>query len=380
MITTSEFCKAEYGTKLYKLSFDGGFTCPNRDGTKGTGGCIFCSTGGSGDFAVKLCRDEEGNIINLKEAIAAAKEKVSKKFSGDKYIAYFQAFSNTYASCDILRKTYMPIIERPEIEVLDIATRPDCLNDEIYNLLGELNKIKSVWVELGLQTVKESSVEYINRGYDTKEYDEAVMRLNNLGIHTITHVILYLPDESLEDMKRTVRHVAQIGSKGIKLSLLHVLKNTRLADDYEKKHFYIPKLDEYAETVGKLISLLPEETVVHRITGDPPKKLLIEPQWAADKKRVLNTLNAKIGKAQPYYVYMLRCKDGSIYTGSTNDVEKRVKLHKMGKGCKYTRSHLPVELVYFEELSSKSDALKREYAIKQLSHSEKERLIGEAPI
>lgn len=303
MITTGEFCKREYGLKLYKISFDAGFTCPNRDGKVGLRGCIFCSEGGSGDFAVRLPEgfgksEEFEDIIAVEERIALAKKKVSDKYKGDKFIAYFQAFSNTYADVETLRKIYLPIIKREDIAVLSIATRPDCLSEEIYAFLGELVLIKPVWVELGLQSTRKETIEYIRRGYDTKVYDEAVKRLNSLGIHTITHVILYLPGESVEDMKETVRHCALAGTKGIKLSLLHILKGTDLAADYEKalsmgksNEFRLPSLEEYCETVRECVEICPEDMVFHRLTGDPPKKLLIEPKWAGDKKRVLNALN-----------------------------------------------------------------------------------------
>lgn len=289
MITTNEFCKREYGEKLYKISFDAGFTCPNRDGKVGDRGCIFCSQGGSGDFAVRIT--EEG----FEDAIVAAKEKVAGKFKGNKYIAYFQAFTGTYAEADTLRKIYLPIVKRDDIAVLSIATRPDCLSKEVLTVLDELNRIKPLWVELGLQTTKEESIEYIRRGYKTEVYDRAVQRLNSMGIHTITHVILYLPGESREDMLTTVRHCAAVGTKGIKLQLLHILKGTDLAKEYEIEcenesdrpgRIYIPTLREYCDTVRACVEACPEDMVFHRLTGDPPKNLLIEPRWSADKKRV----------------------------------------------------------------------------------------------
>ena len=292
MITTSDFCIKEYGQKLYKISFDAGFTCPNRDGSISKGGCIFCSEGGSGDFAVSIKSCANDN--ELEEQIRKAKEKVARKYKGDKYIAYFQAYTNTYADINTLRNIYEPIIRRDDIAVLSIATRPDCLNEEVYSLLSELVKIKPIWVELGLQTTKEKSIAVINRGYDTCVYDDAIKRLNEIGIHTITHVILYLPGESTIDMQNTISHCVSVGTKGIKLQLLHVLRNTRLADMYEHEHFHIPSLNEYISTLKECLSIIKDDVVVHRLTGDPPKKLLIEPIWAADKKRVLNTINQAI--------------------------------------------------------------------------------------
>lgn len=287
MITTSEFCKSEYGEKLYKISFDAGFTCPNRDGKVGNRGCIFCSEGGSGDFAVKM------NAGNMSEAIEKAKERVSKKFKGNRYIAYFQAYTCTYGDADTLRKIYLPIIQRDDIAVLSIATRPDCLSEKVYEVLSELALIKPVWVELGLQTVKEESIGYIRRGYETSVYDEAVKRLNDMGIHTITHVILYLPGETREDMLSTVKHCVDAGTKGIKLQLLHILKGTDLAKDYNEfpEKFHIPNTEEYCRMVRECIDVCPDDIVFHRITGDPPKKLLIEPLWSADKKHVMAVMN-----------------------------------------------------------------------------------------
>lgn len=285
MITTKDFCIREYGCKLYKISFDAGFSCPNRDGKLGTRGCIFCSEGGSGDFAVKVGADD------FDEKIALAKSKVADKYKGDKYIAYFQAYTNTYADVETLRKIYLPVIAREDISVLSIATRPDCLSEEVYELLSELNKIKPVWVELGLQTTKEESIKFIRRGYDTKVYDHAVERLNEIGIHTITHIILYLPGETKEDMLSSVKHAADMGTAGIKLQLLQVLKGTDLAEYYKEDPFYLPTMEEYVEMIKACIEVCPKEMVFHRLTGDPPKKLLIEPKWAADKKKVINALN-----------------------------------------------------------------------------------------
>lgn len=384
MLTTNDFCKKEYGQKLYKISFDAGFSCPNRDGKIDNRGCIFCSLGGSGDFAVKISTDDFQQIgnsnslcnANLNKQIELAKEKVSKKFSGDKYIAYFQAFTNTYSDVETLRRIYLPIIQRDDIAVLSIATRPDCFTDEIYDLLAELNEIKPVWVELGLQTINKKSINLIRRGYPNSVYKNAIKKLNQIGIHTITHVILYLPNETEEDMLDTVRFAINSGTCGIKLQLLHILKGTDLALYYEKKPFPIPTLTEYASMIKKCVDIIPENVVIHRLTGDAPKKLLIEPKWSADKKTVLNTVNDLLNPSGPYYVYMLECGDGSYYTGSTNDVLSRFNKHASGHGCKYSASHQPVRLIYVERLSTKRLALKREYAVKQLKKSEKIELVN----
>lgn len=302
MITINDFCKTEYGEKLYKLSFYAGMTCPNRDGTIDTRGCIFCSEGGSGDFAVDITRSEAmaSDFVYqelLDSRISEAKDKVKAKFKGDKYIAYFQAFSNTYASYEYLRSVFMPVIKRDDIAVLSIATRPDCLDDKIYELLAELRKIKPVWIELGLQTANPTTAKYIRRGYENELYTMAVKRLHEIDVHVITHVILFLPGETKEDMLNSTRYVVDAGSDGIKLQLLHILKNTDLASEYlsyvnreedDNDFIHIPTLEEYAQVLKECIAILPEKMVVHRMTGDAPKKLLIEPLWSADKKKVLN--------------------------------------------------------------------------------------------
>lgn len=287
MKTLNDYCISEFGEKLYKLSLNGGMSCPNRDGKCGTRGCIFCSQGGSGDFTPSAALDIEAQIEDAKRRVAA-------KFKGKRYIAYFQAYTNTYAPVEYLRKLFMPIILRDDIAVLSIATRPDCLGDDVMELLKELCAIKPVWVELGLQTVKPESVEYIRRSYETGVYDEAVRKLNALGIHTVTHVILGLPGEREEDMLNTVRHVVDAGSKGIKLQLLHVLEGTDLALDYHAGKFEVMTLDGYVEILKKCLDIIPDDVVIHRLTGDGPKKLLIAPLWSGDKKRVLNRINKEI--------------------------------------------------------------------------------------
>lgn len=367
--------KKEYGQKLYKICFDAGFSCPNRDGTLDTRGCIFCSKGGSGEFAVKI----DSCLECDEEQISLAKEKVSKKYKGDKYIAYFQAFSNTYKDVESLRQLYLPIVKRDDIAVLSIATRPDCLNDETYALLQELNSIKPVWVELGLQTTKPETISYIRRGYDTAIYDNVISRLNEIGIHTITHIILFLPGETKQDMINTVTHAVNAGTKGLKLQQLYIIKETDLANDYYQNKdgkFHIPSLDEYIEILKECIDKCPDNMIFHRLTGDPDKRTLIEPQWAADKKNVINSINDALNPSGPWYVYMLECADGSFYTGSTNDVLKRFHNHATGKGCKYSATHLPVKLIYVEECPTKRAALSREYAIKQLRKNEKRNLLS----
>ena len=287
MISVNQYCRQEFGGKLYKISLSGGFTCPNRDGSLGTGGCIFCSKGGSGDFA-------ESASLSIDEQIEKAKKRVADKFHGERYIAYFQAFTNTYAPVETLRKLYIPVAQRDDIAVISIATRPDCLGDDVLLFLEELNKLKPLWVELGLQTTNRKSAEYIRRGYDLSVYDTAVEKLNSIGIHCVTHVILGLPNETEDDMLGTVRHVVNSGCKGIKLQLLHVLKNTDLAADYAEGKFRTMEMDEYLHILKKCVSILPEDMVVHRFTGDGAKKDLIAPLWTGDKKRVLNAIKREI--------------------------------------------------------------------------------------
>lgn len=287
MITMNDYCQRVFGEKLYKLSLDAGFTCPNRDGKLDTRGCIFCSGAGSGDFT-------SGRDVDLDTQFEEAKRLVAGKYKGDSYIAYFQAFTNTYAPVDRLRSLYEKVLLHPEIKVISIATRPDCLPCEVIELLSELNKKIPVWVELGLQTVKKLTAEYIRRGYELSVYDEAVRRLKGIGVHVITHVILGLPRETREDMLETVRYVKSAGSDGIKLQLLHVLKGTDLASDYEARKFAVLSEAEYIDILMDCLKVIGDDMVVHRLTGDAPKSLLIAPMWSADKKRVINDISARI--------------------------------------------------------------------------------------
>ena len=279
----NEYLKNTFGEKVYKLSLDGGMTCPNRDGTLGTRGCIFCSAGGSGEFAA--CR-----ALSVSEQLAQAKARVAAKSDCRKFIAYFQPFSNTYAPVGYLRRIFEEAMAPDEIVALSVATRPDCLGEDVLALLGELNRRKPVWVELGLQTIHPRTAAYIRRGYALEVYDEAVRRLHDSGITVITHVILGLPGESRADMLATVRYAGE-RSDGIKLQLLHVLKGTDLLRDYERGLFETMSLEEYADLVCDCIEALPPHVVIHRLTGDGDKKLLVAPLWSGDKKRVLNTIN-----------------------------------------------------------------------------------------
>lgn len=277
--------KETFGKKVYKLALDGGMTCPNRDGTLGTGGCIFCSAGGSGDFAAPKNR-------SVKEQVEQAKKRVSKKISetDGAYIAYFQSYTNTYAPLSHLESLFSETIALPEICALSIGTRPDCLPPETVALLSRLNEQKPVWVELGLQTIHEKTAAFIRRGYGLSVFENAHRRLKEAGLTVIVHVILGLPGESTEDMLDTIRYLANIRTDGIKLQLLHVLKGTDLDLLYKQHAFETMSLPDYLYLVGRCIRLLPPETVIHRLSGDGPKSLLTAPMWSANKRLVLNSL------------------------------------------------------------------------------------------
>ena len=278
--TFNDHCKERFGCKVYKLSLDAGFTCPNRDGSLGTGGCIFCN--GSGEFA------EKGDVARQLEN---AKLRVGKKLKNGKYMAYFQAFTNTYAPVETLRRLYWQAIEPEDVVAISIGTRPDCLPEDVIALLAELNRQKPVYVELGLQTIHEETVRYIRRGYENAVYFDAVKRLRQAGIHVVTHIIIGLPGETGEMAVETTRQAVAAGTDGVKFHLLHVLKGTDLEKDYLAGKFRCLELAEYAEILKACIAQLPKDTVVHRITGDGAKKDLVAPLWSADKKRVLNYLN-----------------------------------------------------------------------------------------
>ena len=280
------YLKETFGTKVYKLALDGGMTCPNRDGTVGTGGCIFCSAGGSGDFAAK--RD-----ISIRAQVDAAKMRVAKKMpaaADGPYIAYFQSYTNTYAPLPYLESLFTEAISLPEICALSIGTRPDCLPDETVELLARLNQIKPVWVELGLQTIHEKTAEFIRRGYPLSVFEDAYRRLKAAGLTVIVHVILGLPDETKEDMLDTVRYLADLHIDGIKLQLLHVLKGTDLDVSYQAGAFRTMELEEYLELVGDCLKLLPQDIVIHRVSGDGPKSILTAPLWSGNKRLVLNSM------------------------------------------------------------------------------------------
>lgn len=292
--------KKTFGTKVYKIALDGGMTCPNRDGTLGSRGCIFCSAGGSGDFAVELRQ-------SVSEQIEEAAARIERKMdSSGSYIAYFQSYTNTYAPAEQLRKLFTEAIRHPDVRVLSIATRPDCLPEEVVDLLAELNTIKPVWVELGLQTIHEDTAAFIRRGYELSCFEDALARLRSRGLDVIVHVILGLPGENRTRMLETVDYLAHQDIQGIKLQLLHVLQDTDLAQYYEKDGFPVMTLEEYIDLVIDCIAILPPRIVIHRLTGDGPKKLLLAPLWSGNKRLVLNTLTKRL-------------KERGVTQGESND-------------------------------------------------------------
>ena len=287
--TLNQYLHDIFGQKLYKIALDGGFTCPNRDGTIDTRGCIFCSGAGSGEFA-------GDRTMSVTQQIEKGKERVAGKIKDGRYIAYFQAFTNTYAPVEKLRSLYMEAISHRDIAVLSIATRPDCLPGDVLELLCECNKIKPVWVELGLQTIHPATARYIRRGYPLSVYDDAVTCLKASGIAVIAHVMLGLPGETRQDMLDTVSYVGKSHVDGIKLQLLHVIKGTDLEKDYLEGKFETLAFESYVQLVADCIALLPENMVIHRMTGDGDKRTLVAPMWSADKKRVLNAIKMAVSQ------------------------------------------------------------------------------------
>lgn len=284
----TDVLKREYGEKVYKLSLSSGCTCPNRDGNIGTGGCAFCSEGGSGEFAAKA------ETIDLQ--IEEAKERIRRKTDAERFIAYFQSYTNTYGDVDELAELYESVIRREDIAILSIATRPDCLGDEVLRMLKRLNAIKPVWVELGLQTMHDRTAESMNRGYLLPVFQEALGNLKSAGIEVIVHVIFGLPGETREDMLETVHYLAGLhpGPDGIKMQMLNILKGSTLGKQYEEHPFPLLTLEEYTDLIAESIRILPENMVIHRMTGDGPGNLLIAPDWVRNKKKVLNTIHRKL--------------------------------------------------------------------------------------
>ena len=278
------FLREQFGCKTFKISLDGGFTCPNRDGRAGTGGCTFCSSRGSGDYA-------GARLLTIGEQFDNIKEMMNKKWKEGKYIAYFQAYTNTYAPIEELKKKYEEAISKEGVVALSIATRPDCINDEVLDLIAEMNKKLYTWVELGLQTINEESAENFNRGYSLEVFDKAMEGLKSRGIDTVVHCIFGLPGETKEQMLETVDYVAHTGAKGIKFHLLHLMEGTRMVKDYEEGRLQFLSQEEYVDLICEGISRIPQDMVVHRLTGDAPRSLLIGPMWSLKKWEVLNAID-----------------------------------------------------------------------------------------
>lgn len=280
------FLRQRFGDKVFKISLDAGFTCPNRDGKVSKGGCIFCSPRGSGDFA--------GSCSDLVQQFEEVKEMMQKKWKKGKYIAYFQAYTNTYGDIEILREKYYSVLQLEDVVGIAIATRPDCLGEEVLDLLEEISKEKYLWVELGLQTIHQKTAEIINRGYSLETYIKAVQELKKRNIEVVTHVILGLPGESKEEMLQTIDFVANTGTQGIKLHLLHLMKDTPLMELYHQGQLQIMELEEYTTLIADCVERIPEEMVIHRITGDGPRDTLIEPRWSLKKWEVINAIEHEL--------------------------------------------------------------------------------------
>lgn len=294
--------RERFGEKVYKVTLNGGMSCPNRDGTLGTRGCIFCSEGGSGDFAADVS-------LSVTEQIESQIALLSGKRPIQKYIAYFQAYTNTYAPVEYLRKIFKEAMSHPGIVALSVGTRPDCLGEEVLDLLEELNRIKPVWIELGLQTIHEKTAQYIRRGYRLSCFDQAVENLRKRNIEVIVHTILGLPGESREEILETMRYLNKKDIQGIKLQLLHVLKGTDLAYDYLAGRFHVYEREEYLALLIECLENLDPEIVIHRITGDGPKDLLIAPLWASRKREVLNLLHHQMKEQNSYQGKSLKVPD-----------------------------------------------------------------------
>ncbi|CUO37854.1 TIGR01212 family radical SAM protein [Clostridium sp. NSJ-49] len=295
------FLRNKFNEKIYKISLDGGFTCPNRDGKVAKGGCTFCSARGSGDYA-------GSRILSINEQFADRKKMMEKKWKDGKYIAYFQAYTNTYAPVEELRQKYEEAISQENVVALSIATRPDCLDDDVVDLLEEISKKTYLWVELGLQTVNDESARNFNRGYDFEVFKEGIKKLQDRNIEVVVHTIFGLPGETKEDMLKTVDYVAHSGAQGIKFHLLHLMKGTQMVKQYESGELQLLSQEDYIDLICKGIAMLPQEMVVHRLTGDAPRESLIGPMWSLKKWEVLNSIDKAL-------------EDNDIYQGK-NYIEK----------------------------------------------------------
>ncbi|MFA9396663.1 MAG: TIGR01212 family radical SAM protein [Clostridiaceae bacterium] len=289
----NQFLREKFGDKVYKISLDGGFSCPNRDGKISSKGCIYCSSRGSGDFA----GNRQKSITDQFEEI---KEIMEQKWKSNKFIAYFQAYTNTYAPVEVLREKYYEAISQQGVVALSIATRPDCLGDDVLDLIEEISKKIYTFVELGLQTVNEDTAKIINRGYPLNTFEEAMDKLNKRNIDVVTHVIFGLPGENKEDMLSTIRYLNDTKIKGIKIHLLHLLKNTPMVSLYENGELEFLGKEEYIDIVTESLTLLRDDIVIHRLTGDAPRDLLIGPMWSLKKWEILNAINKEMKEKDLY--------------------------------------------------------------------------------
>jgi len=293
------FLREKFGQKVFKISLDAGFSCPNRDGTISKGGCVFCSERGSGDFA----GDRNFSISTQFKDI---KEMMNKKWKEGKYIAYFQAYTNTYGEVEVLREKYEEALKEEGVVALAIATRPDCLSEEVLDLLEDMNKKVYTWVELGLQTVSDKTAKLINRGYTLETFEKALHNLRSRGIDVVVHTIFGLPGETKEDMLNTVKYIAENDIQGVKFHLLHLMKDTPLVKFYESGELEFLEQEEYIDLICTAVTMLPQNMVVHRLTGDAPRALLIGPMWSLKKWEVLNAIDKKF-------------EDNNIYQGANYD-------------------------------------------------------------
>lgn len=287
--TLNSYYRELFGEKVFKVSLDAGFSCPNRDGTIGTGGCIYCSSRGSGDYA-------GDNKKNLKEQFREIRDRMHNKWGNAKYIGYFQAYTNTYAPAEKLLEMYNTVLEEEGVVGLSIATRPDCLPDDVLDVLEDIDTKTNLWVELGLQTIHENTQKIINRGHNYQEFLDGLEKLRQRNINVIVHIIVNLPGESKEDILETARAVAKLRVQGIKIHMLHLLKNTPMVKLYEEGNLSFISREEYIQIVADIIEILPPEMVIHRITGDGPKDILIEPKWTLKKWEVLNGIDRELKK------------------------------------------------------------------------------------
>ncbi|WP_195988439.1 TIGR01212 family radical SAM protein [Clostridium sp. D53t1_180928_C8] len=278
------FLRNKFGEKIYKISLDGGFTCPNRDGKVAKGGCTFCSARGSGDFA-------GSRILSITEQFEDRKEMMEKKWKDGKYIAYFQAYTNTYAPVEELRRKYEEALAQKNVIALSIGTRPDCLDDDVLDYLEELNKKTYLWVELGLQTINDKTAHNFNRGYDFETFDSSLKKLQERGIEVVVHTIFGLPGETKEDMLKTVDYVAHSGAQGVKFHLLHLMQGTKMVEQYESGELQLLSREDYIDLICKSVAMIPEDMVVHRLTGDAPRQSLVGPMWSLKKWEVLNDID-----------------------------------------------------------------------------------------